>query len=147
MSTRWAHIAVEFWFEASHQLIRAGWSEEENRRIFGACAGLHGHSYRLLIGIYGPVGPETGMVINFTELKRIVRAAVIQQVDHRHLNDLVPGLTTAENILYWIAGQLLPCLDPSLIERIELQETRTSASYLSRDDLRRAFPEAYGEGG
>jgi len=44
-----AQIACEFRFEASHQLRREDWSEAENDAVFGNCARLHGHSYRLVI--------------------------------------------------------------------------------------------------
>ena len=66
------------------------------------------------------MNPETGMIIDFDDLSRIVGEKVIQRLDHRFLNDLIP-LSTAENISSWIWGQLKPEL-PQLIQ-LELFET------------------------
>jgi len=139
MSEKWAHIAVEFWFEASHQLWRPDWTPQDNERVFGPCTRLHGHSYHLIIHLHAPVSLETGMVMNFRDLKRIVRSEVVDCLDHRHLNEILSDLPTSENILHWIAGQLIRVLNPEAIERIELRETRTASAYLTHDDLKKAF--------
>jgi 6-pyruvoyltetrahydropterin/6-carboxytetrahydropterin synthase len=51
-----AQIACEFRFEASYQLRRDDWSEAENDAVFGNCARLHGHSYRLVVDLHRPGG-------------------------------------------------------------------------------------------
>jgi 6-pyruvoyltetrahydropterin/6-carboxytetrahydropterin synthase len=135
MAARTAQIACDFGFEASHVLARAEWSPEENERVFGACARLHGHSYRLRVTLRGPIAAETGMVLNFTEVKAAVQERVIRRLDHQHLNDVVPELTTAENLLYWIAGALLPAFGERLC-RLELWETRTSGAALTEGEIR-----------
>src|SRR5437764_8089886 len=146
-----AQIACEFRFEASHQLRREDWSEAENDGVFGNCARLHGHSYRLVVTLRGPIDPETGMVMNFTQVKRLVRERVVSRLDHYHLNDVVGGLTTAENLLYWMADQLLgpppagcplggaPAAD--LLARLELWETATCCAFLGDAELQ-AFAQA-----
>lgn len=131
---RAALITCEFTFESSHQLWRDDWSDTENESVFGNCARLHGHSYRLLVTVRGPIDPETGMVRDFRDLKRIVRQQVIQQLDHRHLNDIVSEISTAENLCYWIAARLLPELGESLW-RVELWETRTAYAALTEREL------------
>ena len=53
------------------------------------------------------------MVVDFDELARIVRAHVIDELDHRHLNDTIEN-PTSENIVAWIWRRLepqLPALD------------------------------------
>jgi 6-pyruvoyltetrahydropterin/6-carboxytetrahydropterin synthase len=129
-----AQITCEFTFEASHELRRDDWSGEQNLSVFGSCARLHGHSYRLLVTLLGPIDPDTGMVKNFRDLKRTVRQQVIDPLDHQHLNDVVPGLSTAENLCYWIARQLLPELGGALY-RVELWETRTAYAALTQSEL------------
>src|SRR5277367_1595693 len=72
-------IRKQFAFEAAHVLPHHQ----------GKCSRLHGHSYRLDVTVEGGLqseGPATGMVIDFDELARIVRTAVIDALDHRHLN-------------------------------------------------------------
>jgi 6-pyruvoyltetrahydropterin/6-carboxytetrahydropterin synthase len=60
------------------------------------------------------------MIIDFDDLSKIVQDKVIQHLDHRFLNDLIP-LSTAENISAWIWEQLKPGL-PGL-SQLELFET------------------------
>lgn len=57
----------------------------------GKCARLHGHTYRFQVWVSGPVDEETGMVVDFYDLKQAIDAW-----DHRHLNDEVDFLPTAE---------------------------------------------------
>jgi 6-pyruvoyltetrahydropterin/6-carboxytetrahydropterin synthase len=130
-----AQIACEFRFEASHQLRREDWSDAQNNAVFGNCARLHGHSYRLVVTLRGPIDPETGMVMNFQHVKRLVRERVISRLDHFHLNDVVGGLTTAENLLYWIADQLLGPIPADLLARLELGETATCCAFLADAEL------------
>lgn len=57
----------------------------------GKCARLHGHTYRFQVWISGPVDTDTGMVVDFFDVKREIDAW-----DHRHLNDEVDFVPTAE---------------------------------------------------
>jgi 6-pyruvoyltetrahydropterin/6-carboxytetrahydropterin synthase len=137
---RIAWITCEFNFEASHQLWRDDWSAEQNEAVFGNCSRLHGHSYRLLVALRGPVDPETGMVRNFRDVKRVVRERVVQRLDHHHINDIVDGISTAETMCYWMAEQLLPEFDAALV-RIDLWETRTSHASLTEAELQTLLEE------
>lgn len=140
---RIALITCEFTFEASHVLRRDDWTDAQNADVFGSCARLHGHGYRLLVTLRGPIDAGTGMVRNFRDVKRTVREQVVSRLDHHHLNDVVGGMTTAENLCYWIARQLLPAFGESL-DRIELWETRTAFAALGRaelDDLQALLPQ------
>ena len=103
-------LRKEYGFEAAHFIYNHP----------GKCRNLHGHSYKLFVSLEGQVNPETGMIIDFDDLSKIVREKVIFPLDHRFLNDLIP-LSTAENISAWIWGQLKPDL-PGLVQ-LELFET------------------------
>lgn len=53
----------------------------------GPCRNIHGHSYTLKVTIAGtPVAnennPKLGMVMDFGDLKKVVRKAVIDEFDH-----------------------------------------------------------------
>lgn len=95
---------------ASHQLRRSDWSDEKNREIFGQCARLHGHQYRLEITLEGPISEETGMLINGYEVDRVVQEKILAVMDHHHLNDDIPffkdHLPTAEWIAVWAFREL-----------------------------------------
>ena len=44
-------------FNAAHQLRDPGISDEENERLFGKCANLHGHNYVLEVVVAGEIRP------------------------------------------------------------------------------------------
>jgi 6-pyruvoyltetrahydropterin/6-carboxytetrahydropterin synthase len=131
---RVAQITCEFTFESSHQLRRDDWSDAENEAVFGSCARLHGHSYRLLVTLRGPIDPATGMVRNFRDVKRLVKERVVARLDHQHLDAVVGCLSTAENLCYWTAEALLPVLGSALY-RLEIWETRTAYAALTESEL------------
>jgi 6-pyruvoyltetrahydropterin/6-carboxytetrahydropterin synthase len=131
---RIAQVTCEFTFEASHQLRRDDWTDAENEAVFGNCVRLHGHSYRLVVTVRGAIDERTGMVLNFRDVKQIVDDEVISRLDHRHVNDVMGGLATAENLCYWIGARLASGLGERLY-RIELWETRTAFAALGPEDL------------
>lgn len=116
----------EFTFEAAHRL--------PNVVADHKCARLHGHSYRVVVHVEGPVGTESGMVIDFADITTAVKPIVEEQLDHRYLND-VPGLEnpTSENLARWLWQQLHPRL--SLLTAVQVRETCTSGCiYRGEDD-------------
>lgn len=116
-----ATIAKRFTFHAAHRLPHHD----------GPCRDLHGHSYVLEVAVTGRVkapngDPDEGMVLDFTELKRIYAEKVEPFVEHKFLNETLVGrlvttvvehamdvsippydepLTTCENIAMWIHGE------------------------------------------
>lgn len=88
------------------------------------CKEMHGHTYRLRVWLEGKPDARLGWIIDFAELKKIVKP-VVGALDHKCMNN-VPGLEnpTCELIAVWIWDQLKPLL-PAL-KRIELHETPTS---------------------
>lgn len=84
-----------FSFESAHYLPN----------YVGKCKQMHGHSYRLEVAIEGKVNPDTGMVIDFSDLKYRVTKNIIDCLDHKVLNDVIPN-PTAENILIWISKKI-----------------------------------------
>ncbi len=118
-------------FNAAHELRDPGRSDEENRRLFGKCANLHGHNYVLEVVVAGEIQDATGYVIDLKQLSDIIRRRVIQDVDHRNLNTDVPWLQgripTAENLAlaFWerIRSELpdgIAALGPPVGDRQEL---------------------------
>jgi 6-pyruvoyltetrahydropterin/6-carboxytetrahydropterin synthase len=103
-------VVKEFSFAASHFLPNHP----------GKCQNLHGHTYKLQVGVRGKVDPETGMVVDFGDLKEMVEGKIIEKLDHRHLNavgcrkddcdeDLQSfprELPTAEMMVEWIIDVL-----------------------------------------
>ena len=94
-------------FNAAHELRDPGLSDEENRRIFGKCANLHGHNYVLEVVVGGEIDQATGYLLDLKHLSEVMSRRVIEEVDHRNLNSDVPWLEgiipTAENlaVAFW----------------------------------------------
>ena len=70
-------ITKEFKFEMAHAL----------HGYDGLCKNIHGHSYKLWVTVKGEVRDENGhvkdgMVIDFAELKEIVKPEIIDKYDH-----------------------------------------------------------------
>jgi 6-pyruvoyltetrahydropterin/6-carboxytetrahydropterin synthase len=116
-------------FSASHRYDNPAWSPEENRRVFGKCNNLHGHghNYTLEVTVAGEPDPVTGMVLDLSELKRILEREVMARMDHRHLNFEVPELAgkipTCENVARVIWDLLEPRLAQGKLHRVRLYES------------------------
>ena len=114
-------------FNAAHQLYDPGLSDEENRRLFGKCANLHGHNYVLEVVVAGEVDQASGYVLDLKVLSDIMNGQVIQDVDHRNLNTDVPWLSgripTAENLALAFWERLQPELPEGLLRSVRVQET------------------------
>ncbi|MDX9905561.1 MAG: 6-carboxytetrahydropterin synthase [Bacteroidales bacterium] len=70
-------ISKEFNFDMAHALL--GYD--------GLCRNIHGHSYTLVVTIIGtPVAdqasPKTGMLIDFKDLKNIIKTNIVDPYDH-----------------------------------------------------------------
>jgi 6-pyruvoyltetrahydropterin/6-carboxytetrahydropterin synthase len=127
----------------------------------GPCKNIHGHTYRLSVTLIGEQiqeenNPKEGMVIDFTDFKRIVKENVIDIFDHTLVlkNDTphskIKGLSdNFERIIYSpyqpsCENLLLDMLDrmqnhlPSNVEikNVRLEETPTSyAEWFKEDNI------------
>lgn len=117
-------IFKDFSFEAAHRLPNV----PEGHK----CARLHGHSFRVRVVIEGPVDPRTGWVMDFADIKAVVRP-LEDRLDHYYLND-IEGLEnpTSEELARWIWRALKPQLP--LLAAIEVRETCTSGCIYTGDD-------------
>ena len=123
-------------FSASHRLWSNQLTEAENYAVYEKCANPngHGHNYVLEVTIRGTPDPQTGMVMNLTELKHAVSEQIIKWVDHKHLNYDVPWLegsvptTEVLTIKFW--ERLAEVLPRNLLYEVKLHETEhNTASY------------------
>lgn len=98
-------------FEASHRYWNPDFTPEHNHQTFGKCVSPygHGHNYVLHVTLAGRVAPHTGMVINITELDRILKE-VSAEFDHKFINldhsafhDRIP---TTENLASYMRDRI-----------------------------------------
>lgn len=122
-------------FSASHRLHNPDLSDAENERLYGPCNNLHGHghNYEVEVSVRGPLEQRTGMVMNLSDLMRVLREHIVARVDHKHLNHDVPFLSgvipTAENIAVAIWNELEPEIEKfegCRLHRIRLFESRSN---------------------
>jgi 6-pyruvoyltetrahydropterin/6-carboxytetrahydropterin synthase len=136
-------------FEMAHAL----WNYD------GLCKNIHGHSYKLYVTVIGePVSNENelknGMVIDFSDLKRIVKTQIVDKFDHslvvyknaphhkllelnemyerHHVVDFQP---TAENLVIHFVNIIKPLLPGEVkLKNVKLYETASSYAEWDADD-------------
>jgi 6-pyruvoyltetrahydropterin/6-carboxytetrahydropterin synthase len=117
-------------FNAAHKLFNPAWSREKNEEIFGKCANenWHGHNFELFVTLKGEPDPDTGFVYDVKKLSIIVKAHVIDKLDHKNLNvdvDFMKDkLCSIENLVMGIWDQLVPNLPAGVqLHCLKLSET------------------------
>lgn len=68
-------ISKRFVFSACHRLHNPRWSDEKNLEVFGKCNNPNGHGHNYVVTVYfrGPVDAESGMVVNLTDVGRVLK--------------------------------------------------------------------------
>ncbi len=144
-------ITKQFNFETGHALY--GYD--------GKCRNVHGHSYKLSVTVIGnPIDDNShvkyGMVIDFSDLKKIVKEEIVDQFDHatvfnkntphvelaKELSDrghhiiLVDYQPTSEMMVIDFAQKIKNRLPKNIqLFSIKLQETETSfAEWFANDN-------------
>ena len=143
-------ITKHFDFESAHALY--GYD--------GKCKNIHGHSYHLYVTVIGePIddgeNPKNGMVMDFGDLKRIVKKEIVDVFDHSvvfnansphkelantikenaHRIILVPYQPTSENMLFDFADRIKALLPKEVaLHSLKLNETANSYAEWFADD-------------
>ncbi len=144
-------ITKQFSFETGHALY--GYD--------GKCKNVHGHSYKLSVTVIGkPItdkhNVKYGMVIDFTDLKKIVREEIVDVFDHAtvfnkntphvelanelkqrdHHVILVDYQPTSENMVIDFAEKIQKRLPSNIkLHSLRLQETESSfAEWFASDN-------------
>jgi 6-pyruvoyltetrahydropterin/6-carboxytetrahydropterin synthase len=145
-------ITKKFSFETGHALY--GYD--------GKCKNVHGHSYKLSVTVIGsPIENRNdvkfGMVIDFTDLKKIVKEEIVDQFDHATVfNETTPHVElahelknrghdvilvdyqpTSENMVIDFAQRIIARLPADIkLFALKLQETESSfAEWYASDNL------------
>jgi 6-pyruvoyltetrahydropterin/6-carboxytetrahydropterin synthase len=82
-------ITKRFEFSASHQLKELAPNHP--------CARLHGHNYIIEVVLQAETLNPVGFVVDYGDLVTL-KHYIDSQLDHRHLNDVILGQPSAENI-------------------------------------------------
>jgi 6-pyruvoyltetrahydropterin/6-carboxytetrahydropterin synthase len=144
-------ITKQFSFETGHALYGCD----------GKCKNVHGHSYKLFVTVIGsPITDRNnvkyGMVIDFSDLKKIVKEDIVDLFDHAtvfnattphielanelkergHHVILVDYQPTSENMVIDFAAKIIKRLPANIqLHSLKLQETETSfAEWYAEDN-------------
>ena len=126
-----AYFGRRYILSASHRLHTLALSEEGNRAAYGKCSNQfgHGHNYTIEVLIGGPVNPETGMVINLSDLDQIVQRKVLDRFDHMNLNldplfeNLVPTTENLCKAVFQILKGAIPAME---LAHVRVEETENN---------------------
>jgi len=136
-------------FEMAHAL----WNYD------GLCKNIHGHTYKLFVTVLGTPVTDTnnkkmGMVIDFGDLKKIVKTEIVDQLDHSlviyknaphqkllELNEMYQRhfvfdfQPTCENLVIWMVNKIKPLLPNGVeLKNLKLYETASSSAEWDADD-------------
>lgn len=122
-------ITVEDSFAAAHRL----------RGYQGKCQQIHGHNYRVRVSLEGEQLDDTGLLVDFSDLKRLLDE-LLEPLDHRLLNEVPPFDTlnpTAENLARYLYDELSRQLAsrPGLrVAEVRVWETERASAAFRRDE-------------
>ncbi len=112
-------LLVEKTFDSAHFL--------EN--YDGACARMHGHTYKVQICVAGPTLDEkVGMLMDFKDMKQALND-LVEKLDHQVLNEILDFNTTAELLAKYFYDQLAPKVpDNVTLKKVLLWENPTNCA-------------------
>ncbi|XP_053209859.1 6-pyruvoyl tetrahydrobiopterin synthase-like [Panonychus citri] len=124
------YLTKKISFSAAHRLNSSRLDSLTNGKIYGKCNNIngHGHNYRVEVNLRGPIDEETGMLINLTQLKRIMEQ-VIETVDHKFIDRDVPyfidsgKVSTVENISVYLYDSVKEKLPRDILYSVIVHET------------------------
>ena len=124
------YITKQFKFCAAHRYWNDNWTNEKNKKIFEDDVKVHGHNYELDITIKGDANPESGFIINISELKDVVNTHIIKILDHSEIQNDIKWFSdkqpSTENLVIFIWNQIVKHIpNGSLLYKIKLRETPT----------------------
>lgn len=106
----------------------------------GACNRWHGHEWKIEVRVKKRIDKKTGMVVDFSILKKAIQESIIDVFDHCIINKYIKN-PTAENIAIWSWERLM--FDSLLkgIDVIVIKETQGSTAYLDKKGMLSVFSE------
>ncbi len=117
-------IFISLTFGAAHRL----------RDYCGKCENLHGHNWKVEVMVGSESLDQSGMVMDFHQLKAAARE-VTDELDHHYLNEDIPYFRTvnpsSENIAHYIFTKLEPLIPPDreLLSVTVFESENASATY------------------
>lgn len=129
-------VSKEFHWEMAHRLPFHK----------GLCKNIHGHSYKLIVSLYGELD-ENGMLVDFYDIDKVMKPIVadfdhafvagakdtkviafLEEMNFKHL--IVPYTTTSENLIRYIADRAVPLFkEYAAVKAIDIRLYETVDAY------------------
>jgi len=127
-----AYFGRRYRLSASHRLHSDGFTEAENRAVYGKCANPygHGHNYVIEVIVGGDVDPATGMVCDLVELDSCVQKEILDRFDHTNLNThacFQKTVATTENFNIEVHRLLTAAFKKAEILSVRVEETSNNS--------------------
>jgi 6-pyruvoyltetrahydropterin/6-carboxytetrahydropterin synthase len=122
------YLSRKMYFSAAHFYRIDDWSEKQNQEVFGLCANPHGHGhdYTLEVMVKGCLDAKSGIVVNITDIDKVVKSFVHQELDGKFLNIenhyFKENIPTTENITAYLWDSLDGKIDGCELHKIKLRE-------------------------
>lgn len=115
-------LSVHDGFSAAHRLAGSG----------GKCESLHGHNFRVTLEVVGDHLDETGMLMDFGELKKVLRI-ILAELDHSDLNEhhaFKGSGPSSENIARFIFGKVKDAIGFNMVKvaSVTVNESETASA-------------------
>lgn len=108
-------LTVESSFAAAHHLLN----------YEGKCENQHGHNFVVRVSLCGETLDDAGMLVDFKIVKKYL-AEVLENLDHKDLNDVLTESPSSENIAKFIYREIKKRL-PS-VNKVSVFENPTSCA-------------------
>lgn len=115
-------LKVKTHFDAAHRLVD----------YEGKCNRLHGHRWEVEVCIRGETLDSRGILIDFGEVKKLVKGFVDEKLDHDFLNTRIPERNPTAEFLArwlweWLANLFVEFTPPVELASVEVWESPESS--------------------
>lgn len=135
------YLSRKLYFSASKRYRVEDWSDEENKQVFGLYSNPngHGHDYTLEVMVGGPLDERSGIVVNITDIDKVVKRLIQEEFDGKFLNYEHPyfaeRIPTTENIADYLWDALENQIEGCELHKIRLHENHYLLSEKGSDKM------------
>lgn len=136
-------------FSSGHRYHFEHLNDAENEALFPGFWSRynHGHNYILDVTVTGEIDDQTGMIVNITEVDRVLKRVIVQPFNNRSINDEIPEFKhkapCLENLLdyYWQVINQAPLPPEATLKHLRLYEMPTL--FAERDSMKTTLTRTY----
>ncbi|HLO99940.1 MAG TPA: 6-carboxytetrahydropterin synthase [Fimbriimonas sp.] len=136
-------------FSSGHRYHFEQMTDAENEVLFPGFWSRynHGHNYILDVTVEGDIDDQTGMIVNISEVDKVLKRVVVSRFNNRSINDEIPEFKhTApclENLLsyFWSVIENAPLPKEATLKHLRLYEMPTL--FAERDAMKTTLTRTY----